>query len=324
MRTMLGVVVAAIVAAPGAAVAGGVSTFEFDDDLAVEVDYLVTGDVVTGTSSAYFELRARMEEPFYAYLRPVGSTWVDLRDRPSVHDDAVRVGEVELGRVRPFRNGYWADARLEFTVPDVAPGRYALEYCNEDCTRWLGDDYSVYPTVVRIVASPLEARLRQRIDRVAAALEEEAVDSRIAQTRARTALRRVHAFETRLERERDASTALEARVDALGRRVRALAARNDGTSPGWIAVIAAAAAGVGLALLWRRRGRSARTVDRDALRGDAHAARGDDGVGRRQQDVARSPRRAVDLDVDVGKVADDDDRAALDDDPDRVVVVARR
>lgn len=49
MRTVVAVAVA-VVLLPRPAAGGGIETLELDDDLAVEVDYLVRGDVVTGTA----------------------------------------------------------------------------------------------------------------------------------------------------------------------------------------------------------------------------------------------------------------------------------
>jgi hypothetical protein len=97
--------------------------------------------------------------PFYLYLVP---GYRGLPRNQSIPEWAVPLGPLSIG---PAEGRYccWV-ASADFTVPDVAPGRYSLDYCNDPCTvDGIGD---LLGGSFFVGASRQEARLQGRIERL--------------------------------------------------------------------------------------------------------------------------------------------------------------
>lgn len=97
--------------------------------------------------------------PFYLYLVP-GYRWLP-RNHPTP-EWAVPVGPLTI---KPAEGQHccWV-ASAEFAVPDVPPGRYSLDYCNDPCTvNGIGD---LLGGSFFVGESQHEARLLGRIERL--------------------------------------------------------------------------------------------------------------------------------------------------------------
>ena len=103
--------------------------------------------------------------PYYAYLL-AGSrdeSFVMI-DAPTIPKGAIRLGEVSVTGPVIAEDGYpYGVAQLTFPVPDVPSGTYAIGFCDDPCT---------YSTIgwlawgrIRIVHTPFEGLLLQRLDR---------------------------------------------------------------------------------------------------------------------------------------------------------------
>jgi hypothetical protein len=133
---------------------GGVDAFFY------ETQYLRPGQTVTWDTEAFLDKGAAGPDqgPFFAYLVDAG---LPSRRVPQV-DGGVELGTVETttGR-RPYR----FDMSVTFTIPASTPlGKYAVEVCNDPCTTRLG---YLWGTPVDVVSGDLEARLNERIDKLA-------------------------------------------------------------------------------------------------------------------------------------------------------------
>jgi MYXO-CTERM domain-containing protein len=236
---MFAVTVTIVAGAP--AWAGGASELEFDQR------YLVVGHTVTGRETFYameFEGTGGVDDgPYHAYLLPQ-DTWIRP---PRIPSAAIVLGTLRIFDRRPERPG--ANARLVFTVPEVAPGDYTIDFCNDPCTESsIGD---LYGSWVQIVASPLDARFAALADRA-----ERKLDLLAGTLRAR--IRRLDRAQERLEDTSGSQALLTERVADLQREVTALSrssgARPDASGPWW--VVGGAALAVLGALLARRRRRA--------------------------------------------------------------------
>lgn len=100
--------------------------------------------------------------PFYAYLTPGDRDWQAL---PT--EDAIYLGPLAITEAtRPYC--CWV-ARVEFTVPDVPPGRYWIDYCNDPCTiDGIGD---LIGSMIFVGETEREARLAARWERAKARVE---------------------------------------------------------------------------------------------------------------------------------------------------------
>ena len=132
-----------LVAVPGPARAGG-AMLDFDQD------FYVPGDVVRASSSVWLKSSlGRLEDgPYFAYLHGADGDYP-----PPLPQGALRVAPVEIVE-RP--TGEHGDASTEFVMPAVAPGRYAVTFCNDPCTKMLGD---VMSTEVVVASSDAEGRI---------------------------------------------------------------------------------------------------------------------------------------------------------------------
>jgi hypothetical protein len=150
------VLTAAILATAGPAAAGG-SWLETKDP------YYPPGSQATARGTfgpGAYEGRVS-DGPYYAYLVP-GFRWFE---KPGpVPDYAIPLGPITI---RPATGNYccWA-ASLTFTVPDLPPGRYSIDYCNDPCTvNGIGD---LIGGSFWVADTQEEARLMARIDRLEA------------------------------------------------------------------------------------------------------------------------------------------------------------
>lgn len=81
--------------------------------------------------------------PYFAYALSLSDREAETDHWPQIPSSAIEVGEVQVG-LDPVElsPGFLAGpyhARVEFIVPDVAPGTYELLHCNRPCTKTLGD-----------------------------------------------------------------------------------------------------------------------------------------------------------------------------------------
>jgi hypothetical protein len=148
------VLVAGILSAGGPAAAGG-SWLETDEQ------YYPPGSPATARGTfgpgAY---EGRLSDgPYLAYLVP-GFRWFEKPG--SVPDYATPLGPITI---RPATGNYccWV-ASLTFLVPDLPPGRYSIEYCNDPCTvNGIGD---LLGGSFFIAQTEEQARLLDRIERL--------------------------------------------------------------------------------------------------------------------------------------------------------------
>jgi hypothetical protein len=129
-------------------------------DVLASEEYLWPGQTVTWSADAYTDKGAGGPDdgPFFAYL-------VEPKRRvarvPDV-DDGVLLGPVAVDATR---DRSLLDVSLTFTVPsDTRLGSYSVEVCDDPCTTRLA---YIGPTSVEIVSGDIEARLNERIDRLA-------------------------------------------------------------------------------------------------------------------------------------------------------------
>jgi hypothetical protein len=145
-RLLLLGIIGLVLASPVAAEAGG-NWIEFDKA------YPRPGDTVTARLEYYGAGRAELEQhgPYYLWLTPDNHAW---HQPPPLGRDALRLGEVHfLGR-----KGWRAEGT--FVVPDIEPGDYVLQVCNDPCTRTIDVD----STWFEVVLDPARAQLRDRLE----------------------------------------------------------------------------------------------------------------------------------------------------------------
>jgi hypothetical protein len=200
------VLTAAILATAGPAAAGG-SWLETEDQ------YYPPGSQATARGTfgpGAYEGRVS-DGPYYAYLVP-GFRWFE---KPGpVPDYAIPLGPITIRRAT---GNYccWA-AALTFTVPDLPPGRYSIDYCNDPCTvNGIGD---LIGGSFWVADTQEEARLMARIDRLEAKAK--------SLKRIKHDLRRTEAALAEAEDEQ-VSLINELRVAAL--QTASASARGEGT-----------------------------------------------------------------------------------------------
>lgn len=153
-RLAAATVIGAMMAAAPPAAAGG-SWLETEQSHYAPGDHAMTRGVF-GDGSYEGTLD---DGPFYLYLVP-GYRW--LRRNQPIPEWALRLGPLTI---RPAEGQYccWV-ASADFTVPEVAPGRYSLDYCNDPCTvDGIGD---LLGGSFFVGESEREARLMGRIERL--------------------------------------------------------------------------------------------------------------------------------------------------------------
>lgn len=202
--------------------------------------------------------------PFYAYLSVPTEKW---RPAPPLPEEAEVVAPVMIRA----RHGRYVRVTVDFTLEDLEPGLYRLDACNSPCTDLLG---ALYPGRLNVVAGPVEARLRTRLDRMRGDVSLLRYEIRQARNKL---VQRVERFDAttdllsnRLSDERDRVATLDSEVSALRRRV------NDGEPFPWVIFALAFAAGTaavfaGSRLAARPLGRK----DRHTLRPEPDLVAGD-------------------------------------------------
>ena len=181
------------------------------DAFSYRAEYLWPGQTVTWSTDVYMDTKAASPDdgPFFAYLIDPG--W----SRTPRTEDGVQLAPVETEKAGRFSY----EVSVTFTVPATTSlGSYALEVCDDPCTKRLG---YLGPTRVEIVSGDIEARLTERIDRLALKVEELPVSMR-AQAR-RLAKRSSEMLRTEMtvaEEKLDMqATQLELRVTELEKRL---------------------------------------------------------------------------------------------------------
>ena len=244
-RTALALSVVALVVTASSPVQAKGSSLEFDQR------YLAVGHIVKGRER-FWTWRSQgtggiKDGPYQAYLLP-GNTWIRP---PRISGEAIPLGRLRILDRHP--QDLRATARLTFTVPNVAPGDYSIDFCNDPCTEsTIGD---LYGSVVQIVATPLEARLAAERDRYERKLDR--VEGRLEQ-RMNQFLRgweRLGEMRSAQEVLTDRVSELEGQLEAVRRETE----QTSGASQGWWLVGWAALIGLGVILARRRR--SGRTAE---------------------------------------------------------------
>jgi hypothetical protein len=228
------------------AAAGGYDWMEWDKR------YNPVGGVSRGHEDVLFrtteaaERAIRGETDFFVYLDDDPYRWTDRWHGPG--RDAVRVGTIRVAENNWGSN--IVTASTEFEIPRIASGAYTAYFCDSGCRHVMG---TLYPVPFEVVQSPLEARLRARMDRMGQDLRSTARELRrqMGDT-TRQAVARDH--DIRIDVAQD----LNSRSNDLDRRIdRALGVAKDRNAlrdaAAWFA--AGFAAAVALAFVIRRRGR---------------------------------------------------------------------
>ena len=123
--TALVLTAGALVVATGAPALAGGAALDFDRE------WYQPGDVArASTDVSYLDWEGRAEDgPFHAYLEPIANQTEPHADWGRIAPDAIPLGQLT---VEPRSAG--ASVSIEFTVPDVPAGGYAVTYCNDTCT----------------------------------------------------------------------------------------------------------------------------------------------------------------------------------------------
>jgi hypothetical protein len=207
-------------ALPSGVAAGGMSSFDF------ERTYYVPGERAVGQTGFWISRNDTrlLDRTFYAYLFP-DSEWIEP---PRIPSNAVPLGPVSLGE----------NARISFTVPDVAPGDYAVGICDQPCRHaYVGDLGGGW---ISVVGSAEEARLRLIIDRLESRLwkVQSNLGDRLHAGKQRTATlqSQIDDLTDQLDRQR---TSLEAALAGLARKPATQADPFD--RAGWVVAILALA-----------------------------------------------------------------------------------
>jgi hypothetical protein len=211
-------IIGLVLGSPVAAEAGG-NWIQF------ERLYYRSGETVTAKLGYYGAGRAELEPhgPYYLWITADKDAW---HHPPPLGRGAIRLGEVRFLGQKGWR------AEVTFVVPDVDPGQYTLQVCNDPCTRTVDVD----ATTFNIALNPLRAQLIARIDALHRELEHASKQARKAKGLA-------------AEQRRELSTlhTLAAQVELLTGRVEALkqptvSPEEPQGIPAWIPVVGLVAA----------------------------------------------------------------------------------
>jgi hypothetical protein len=226
-------VIGLVVCSPGANAKGGGGSW-----LETESHYEVGETVVaSGTFSNNVEGRGKIGDgPWYGYLR---QRYVPP---PRTPEGAIPLGLVEIEQ--PANN--YGIASLSFTVPQLEPGRYSIQLCNDPCTKELGD---IIGGSFKVVPLGTDAWMASRLGSM----------RRYVGNRFRTMGYRTRRIETGLRKSLNTSSSeIMGEIDTLGRKIELLDSRTEeppASQPSiqwWVWVIVGAAAGVMVtALLFR-------------------------------------------------------------------------
>jgi hypothetical protein len=223
-----GMVMAGVVAAGGPAAAGG-SWLEPDRPSYAPGDPGMAGGVFgDGSYEGTVE-----DGPFFLYMVP-GYRY--LPRNGSIPDWAELLGPLTIKRATG-KYCCWV-ASAAFTVPDVPPGRYTLDYCNEPCTLdGIGD---LVGGTFMVADTTREAKLSAKVDQ----LREDLL-------RSRQEAERLEEVKGKLAERNEDLTDAESRIRRLTVELagaRAESEARDGTPIPWPAIsLALAASTVALA-----------------------------------------------------------------------------
>ena len=163
-----GIAATAVLVGASPAVAGG-GTWVFEGQHRNSDPVLVSGERVRATvllwlkgvvgekKGAYWA--GPQHGPFYAYISPSDPNGPGDY-APPLPKDALLVGEV---RWEETKDPGVLEAVLEFTVPELPPGHYVLDHCNDPCTRQIGDTWT---TRIKIVGTEDDAFLARSIGHI--------------------------------------------------------------------------------------------------------------------------------------------------------------
>ncbi len=224
---------ALLTALPVPAAAGGAF-------LALNEDFYVAGDVIRGKTMTWLKStygNGHLDDgPYHAYL----VRRHEMPMLPPLPPDAIPVGPVH---VDPRGNGRYGMATVEFTLPDLPPGRYWIAHCNDPCTETLGD---LMATPLEVSSNATEAKLLTITERL---------DLRVRSLKARIANRILGARRTtlgsRLAALEEEVAELRAAVEARPVEPAKERSRSSSVTPLLAFVLPAAALGV---VLGRRSG----------------------------------------------------------------------
>ncbi|MEX0755281.1 MAG: hypothetical protein WEA54_00790 [Actinomycetota bacterium] len=191
--------------------------------------------------------------PFFTYLVPE-----DARSGRDPSPDAIAVGELVISEGGECTH----IAQTTFTVPDVAAGWYAIDYCNDPCT--IDGIYEVvHATGFWIADTPAQAAILMRVDRLRTQVDSlrlRARRNRQAAVELSATRRELTDVRSRLEEAQSEATFVEQQLSDVRRRNIELRSKLDGSlvAPNGLASGLAIALVVllvvALVLLVRRRG----------------------------------------------------------------------
>ena len=230
---LAGLIAVVLVALVGVgAAAGGGATWQWNGKSWHQIAFS-PGDTVEASSSVWIRGRGlgRPEDgPYFAYLVPPREKVPFPSD--GIPDDAIALGELSLD---PYEDdATHSVARLTFSVPDVAPGRYFVMHCNEGCKTALGD---IMTTVLIVAADEADERATVAIDR----LDMKTREHNFLIRRLERKTKQLQELLPRVIELEDLTSQLRARVETLENE-DAAAATGRSSGP-------RVAAGVGVALL---------------------------------------------------------------------------
>jgi hypothetical protein len=226
-----------------------------------EKRYQVVGNASIGSSKdVWFKSEVAAERAltgeiaYFVYLDDEPYEWTGGWHGPG--RDAVRVGTVEV-----TENGWGGNivnVRTEFEVPRLRSGTYTAYFCDWGCRHIMTD---MYPVPFEVVQSPVEARLRARMDRMRHDLRSTArgLHRQMGDT-TRQAVERDHDIRIDLAQDLDSRAGdLDRRIDkALGIARDRNALRDSAT---WFAAGFTAALALAFVVWRRKQARAGLTLD---------------------------------------------------------------
>lgn len=202
--SLLVLVAASLLAVPTPAGAGG-------PQLDWSKQAYIPGEIVFGRTNVWLKTtfedrgRGRLEAgPYYAYLSPQPATRRadgGLRNWQQVSDDWIPVGRVHI---EPRPDGRYGTATVRFRLPELEPGIYWVDACNQSCAMGLGD---LVGTLLNVVADESERRLMIFTHRIARDLDRLQVrmKSEVLGDKKRSLRSSIDALAERVERLEDLS-----------------------------------------------------------------------------------------------------------------------
>jgi hypothetical protein len=228
--------------------AGGYSWMDWEER------YQVVGNASIGSSKdVWFKSEVAADRAltgeiaYFVYLDDEPYEWTGGWHGPG--RDAVRVGTVEV-----TENGWGGNivnVRTEFEVPRLRSGTYTAYFCDWGCRHIMTD---MYPVPFEVVQSPVEARLRARMDRMRQGLQSTARELRrqMGDT-TRQSVARDHDIRIDLAQDLNSRTgALDRRIDLVIGIARDRNSLREAAA--WFA--AGFAAAIAIAFFIRRRKRA--------------------------------------------------------------------